>query len=294
MLLHLLKRSSCEVVPLTGALHQLPEFILKRCAGTLLWRLLHWQVSFFVNLVFFHLHRRCWVDSRHRSRRRSRKGYHTFHSDSLSFLLRSSCCLCHAAHFRQRGTDGAFFARLDSELSLDHTKFKPHQNFNSARLVTRLLFLNGFCITLRAFQNHKNKTWSLEKLVFHWFSFPSFCFKNVSWHDMQTKNFQQLQPECQHVGLHVHYRNYSQTAKSPKRVQITSLVNIVQQCSPVAHDKDWPKNRDGKGQDTVTENRKTPANHPDGTTEVLKVHIPRFATKEQYKVKTVGRDKDLQ
>ena len=130
--------------------------------------------------------------------------------------------------------------------------------------------------------------------MFHWFSFPSFCFKNVSWHDMQTKNFQQLQPECQHVGLHVHYRNYSQTAKSPKRVHITSLVNIVQQCSPVAHDKDWPKNRDGQGQDTVTENRKTPAKHPDGTTEVLKVHIRRFATKEQYKVKTVGRCKDLQ
>ena len=82
--------------------------------------------------------------------------------------------------------------------------------------------------------------------MFHWFSFPSFCFKNVSWHDMQTKNFQQLQPECQHVAHHVHYRNYSQTAKSPKRVHITSLVNIVQQCSPVAHDKDWPKNRDGK------------------------------------------------
>ena len=39
---------------------------------------------------------------------------------------------------------------------------------------------------------------------------------------------------------------------------------------------------------------KTPANHPDGTTEVLKVHIRRFATKEQYKVKTVGRYKDLQ
>ena len=39
---------------------------------------------------------------------------------------------------------------------------------------------------------------------------------------------------------------------------------------------------------------KTPANHPDGTTEILKVHIRRFATKEQYKVKTVGRCKDLQ
>ena len=39
---------------------------------------------------------------------------------------------------------------------------------------------------------------------------------------------------------------------------------------------------------------KTPANHPDGTTEVLKVHIHRFATKEQCKVKTVGRYKDLQ
>ena len=111
---------------------------------------------------------------------------------------------------------------------------------------------------------------------------------------MQTKNSQQLQPECQHVRDHVHYRNYSQTAKSPKRVHITSLVNIVQQCSPVAHDKDWPKNRDGKGQDTVTENRKTPANHPDGTTEVLKVHIRRFATKEQYEVTTVGRYKALQ
>ena len=49
-----------------------------------------------------------------------------------------------------------------------------------------------------------------------------------------------------------------------------------------------------KGQDTVTENRKTPANHPDRTTEVLKVHIRRFATKEHYKVKTVGRDKALQ
>ena len=39
---------------------------------------------------------------------------------------------------------------------------------------------------------------------------------------------------------------------------------------------------------------KTPANHPDGTTEIFKVHIRRFATKEQYKVKTVGRYKDLQ
>ena len=55
---------------------------------------------------------------------------------------------------------------------------------------------------------------------------------------MHTKNFQQLQSECQHVRDHVHYRNYSQTAKSPKRVHITSPVNIVQQCSPVAHDKD--------------------------------------------------------
>ena len=100
---------------------------------------------------------------------------------------------------------------------------------------------------------------------------------------MQTKNFQQLQPECQHVAHHVHFRNYSQTAKSPKRIHL--LINIVQQCPPVEHDKDEPKNRDGKGQDTVTENRKTPANHPDGTTEVLKVHIRRFAAKEQYKVK---------
>ena len=49
-----------------------------------------------------------------------------------------------------------------------------------------------------------------------------------------------------------------------------------------------------KGQDTVTENRKTPANHPDGTTEALKVYIRRFATKEQYEVTTVGRYKALQ
>ena len=40
----------------------------------------------------------------------------------------------------------------------------------------------------------KPKTWGLEKLVFHWFSFPTSYFKNVSWHDMQTKNSQQLQP----------------------------------------------------------------------------------------------------
>ena len=33
---------------------------------------------------------------------------------------------------------------------------------------------------------------------------------------MQPKSSHQLQPECQHVGLHVHYRNYSQTEKSPK------------------------------------------------------------------------------
>ena len=31
---------------------------------------------------------------------------------------------------------------------------------------------------------------------------------------MQTKNFQQLQPECQHVAHHVHYRNYSDIEKS--------------------------------------------------------------------------------
>ena len=102
----------------------------------------------------------------------------------------------------------------------------------------QLTFLNGFCITLRAFQKSQNQNLSFGKLVFHWFSFPTFYFKNVSWHDMQTKNFQQLQPECQHVRDHVHYGNYSQTAKSPKRVHITSLVNIVQQCSPVAPDKD--------------------------------------------------------
>ena len=128
--------------------------------------------------------------------------------------------------------------------------------------------------------------------MFHWFSFPRFRFLKTFLAKHANENFQQLQPECQHVRVHVHYRNYSQTAKSRKRIHL--LINIVQQCPPVEHDKDEPQNRDGKGQDTVTENRKTPANHPDGTTEVLKVHIRRFATKEQYKVKTVGRDKDLQ
>ena len=93
---------------------------------------------------------------------------------------------------------------------------------------------------------------------------------------MQTKNFHQLQPECQHVRVHVHYINYSQTAKSPKRIPL--LINIVQQCTSVEHDKDRPKNRDGKGQDTVTENGKTPANHPDGTTEVLAEGTATFET----------------
>ena len=74
---------------------------------------------------------------------------------------------------------------------------------------------------------------------------------------MQTKNFQQLQPECQHVGLHVHYRNYSLTAKSPKRVHITSLAktssNNVHQSNMTKTDQ---RTETEKGQDTVTENRK--------------------------------------
>ena len=77
-------------------------------------------------------------------------------------------------------------------------------------------------------------------------------FQNVSWHDMQTKNFQQLQPECQHVGLHVHYRNYSQTAKSPKRVHITSTESTS---SNNAHQSNMTKT----DQRTETEKDRTPS-----------------------------------
>ena len=67
---------------------------------------------------------------------------------------------------------------------------------------------------------------------------------------MQPKSSHQLQPECQHVGLHVHYRNYSQTEKSPKPSSPTD-----QHRPTMSTSRTWqrrPKKRDGKGQCTVT------------------------------------------
>ena len=52
------------------------------------------------------------------------------------------------------------------------------------------------------------------------------------------------------------------------------------------NDKDRPKNRDGKGQDTVTETQKRcPSKPTDWTTGLSNVHVRRSTAKEQSLVK---------
>ena len=96
--------------------------------------------------------------------------------------------LRHTSHFRKRGTDGAYLARLELRtLAWSHwihatSKLQHSQTSYTASVPKRLLH--------RVEQNipkPQEQNMCLEKLVFHWFAFPRFRFKNVSWQNMQTK-----------------------------------------------------------------------------------------------------------
>ena len=121
-------------------------------------------------------------------------------------------------------------------------------------LTQQLLFLNGFCITLRAFQKSQNQKHEVWK---------NWCFTGFRFQRLISKT-------C---------RGMTCKRKTHNNCNLQRLTKELRQ-KRTGH-------RHGK-------QKKTPANHPDGTTEVLKVHIRRFATKEQYEVTTVGRYKALQ
>ena len=80
--------------------------------------------------------------------------------------------------------------------------------------------------------------------------------------------------ECQHVGHHVHHRNSQSEIEVPKRAHMPSEHCRVQQRSQEKNDKDRPKNRDRKGQVTITVQRQLGSSRPtDRTTAVRKVQV---------------------
>ena len=126
----------------------------------------------------------------------------------------------------------------------------------------------------------------LAKFESHWFqSSVTLLFRRVlciNW--KTTKNSQDCNSKCQHVGLHVHLQNSQSRHWKIRDVHTTS-----QHCPTMStshNDKDRPKNRDGKGQDTVTETQKRcPSKPTDWTTGLSNVHVRRSTAKEQSLVK---------
>ena len=121
--------------------------------------------------------------------------------------------------------------------------------------------------------NHfKNKT---EKLKFEFHRFHvSWCPKNHAKTETKTLSPTTAKTECQHVGLHVHCRKLQLDIEVPKRAHMPSEHCRVQQRSQEKNDKDLPKNRDRKGQATITVNRQLGSSRPtDWTTAVRKVHV---------------------
>ena len=93
---------------------------------------------------------------------------------------------------------------------------------------------------------------------------------------------------------HVHYRNYSQTLKFQKRVHITGQHRPTM--STRRNDREQPKNRDRKGQETIPANSENQDLHKqtERTTTVRQIHTLIHSHLKQSLVKLKRRHKDLQ
>ena len=87
-------------------------------------------------------------------------------------------------------------------------------------------------------KNHKPKLEAWRNWCFTSFRFRRFV---LSWYDMQTKNFQQLKPACQHVRHCALQKLQSDNEKSE-----TSSHHLTSQHLPIPYQSHMTKNRDGK------------------------------------------------
>ena len=92
----------------------------------------------------------------------------------------------------------------------------------------------------------------------------------------------------------MHYRSYSQT-KNFQNESHNWSTPLRPTMSTRRNDREHPKNRDGKGQETITVNRKLGSSRPtERTTAVRKVQVRPSTNDRTVLSETKGRHKDLQ